>query len=488
MRNALLAILLAGVAIGAGGIIADTSALAARGGGHGGGGHGGGHGGGGHGGFHGGGFHGGGLHAGGFRGGVHIGGIRAGGFRGGARGIGGVHGLSAHGFAHHGTGAGAAALGAATHVNRNAGNRNAASLSAAGGRDPGRLGRGGFRRNAFGDPRGWHHWGGQFGGGGYGWAGGWGGGWDGWAGPVFWPFLYGDMFSFALWPDGDGDPLWAFGPDYFLTSLFAPVPLVSGSPPDDVYYGATATQRSETVQQNQLAAQSCAGLAPGVTELPMARIRSAVQPDDTQSAALDRLAAATAKAADVLRASCPTAIPLTPVARLDAAVARLDAAIKAVDIFRDPLAAFYGALDDGQQRRFDAIGGGDKNAAPQSASDLATLCAPQSADLVKLPEQRIDQVIAPNSRQQEAFAALKSASESAAAQLQAGCPSALPATPVARLDTIKARLTAMAAAMTTVRPRLEAFYAALDDDQKARFNTLAPPRQAAAPQSEDRGR
>ena len=31
------------------------------------------------------------------------------------------------------------------------------------------------------------------------------------AGPVFWPFAFGDIFSFALWPYYD--PFWDYGPD-----------------------------------------------------------------------------------------------------------------------------------------------------------------------------------------------------------------------------------------------------------------------------------
>ena len=104
----------------------------------------------------------------------------------------------------------------------------------------------GFNRNAFGDPSRWNRWGGRF------WGAGWnrwGHGWGGWAGPVFWPFLYGDIFSFAFWPYDYYDPFWAYGPDFLLASIFAPGPYFgadygyapdytagySGSP--NVYYG-----------------------------------------------------------------------------------------------------------------------------------------------------------------------------------------------------------------------------------------------------------
>jgi hypothetical protein len=42
---------------------------------------------------------------------------------------------------------------------------------------------------------------------------------------------------------------------------------------------------------------------------------------------------------------------------------------------------------------------------------------------------------------------------------------------VERLDAVKTRLQAMVDAMNTIRPKLQAFYASLSDDQKARFNT-----------------
>jgi hypothetical protein len=54
----------------------------------------------------------------------------------------------------------------------------------------------GFNRNAFGNNANWNHWGEHFWGAGW---NNWGWGWGGWAGPVFWPFLLGDVFSFVFW-------------------------------------------------------------------------------------------------------------------------------------------------------------------------------------------------------------------------------------------------------------------------------------------------
>ena len=77
--------------------------------------------------------------------------------------------------------------------------------------------------------------------------------------------------------------------------------------------------------------------------------------------------------------------------------------------------------------------------------------------------------------------------QDAAGKLQGSCPSEMPQTPYARLDAVKARLVAMVNAMNTVRPKLQDFYASLNDDQKAKFNIMAPPPNASAPQGQSSG-
>jgi hypothetical protein len=365
----------------------------------------------------------------------------------------------------------------------------------------------GFNRNAFGDPSHWNRWGGRF------WGAGWnrwGHGFGGWAGPVFWPYLYGDIFSFAFWPYDYYDPFWAYGPDFLLASIFAPGPYFGadyGYAPDyaagyaggnDIYYGGysgpssgpgavTNADRQALAETNAAAAESCSGLAPGVTDLPIAQIKQTVRPTGDQLTALDDLSAAAAKANDVVKSSCPTAMPLTPAARLDAAQARLEAVIKAVDIVRGPLQKFYDSLSDEQRQRFDAMGN-TGNGRTAAGGNVAALCGQQSGDVADLPVQRIEQVVQPNGeQQQQAFDALKQASRDAAQQLQSSCPAQVPQTPVARLDAVKTRLQAMVEAMNTVRPKLQAFYASLTDDQKARFNTMGPPQQSASSTPEQKG-
>jgi LTXXQ motif family protein len=243
---------------------------------------------------------------------------------------------------------------------------------------------------------------------------------------------------------------------------------------------ATQADREALAEINTQAVKGCGGLAPGVTNLPIEEIRRTVHSTADQEAALDDLSAASSKANDIIKSSCPTAPPLTPVGRLGAAEQRLEAMIRAVQIVRSPLERLYDSLSDEQRRQFNTMGNSAKGerepgSAP-SGGDLATLCDQQAGEgFANPPVQRIEQVVRPNTQQQNALADLKKASEDAASDLQASCPTQMPQTPVARLDAVATRLKAMADAMKFVRPKLENFYASLSDEQKASFNTMGPP-------------
>ena len=111
-------------------------------------------------------------------------------------------------------------------------------------------------------------------------------------------------------------------------------------------------------------------------------------------------------------------MPLTPVARLETAEARLEAVIQAVDEVRGPLEAFYDSLADEQKRRFENMGSRGNGQAP-AGGDVAALCSQHSGDATNLPIQPIEQVVQPNSQQQQdALAALKQASRDTSDQLR----------------------------------------------------------------------
>src|SRR6516164_7015083 len=100
----------------------------------------------------------------------------------------------------------------------------------------------------------------------------------------------------------------------------------------NIYYGRSADDQDNEVDKvdrellaetNTEAVQSCGDLAPGVTNLPIEQIRQSVHSTADQESTLDDLSAAASQASDMIRSSCPMAVPLTPVGRLDAAEQRL---------------------------------------------------------------------------------------------------------------------------------------------------------------------
>jgi hypothetical protein len=115
---------------------------------------------------------------------------------------------------------------------------------------------------------------------------------------------------------------------------------------------------------------------------------------------------------------------------------------------------------------------------------MVAACSQQAGSFVDLPVQRIEQVVQPTAQQQNAFDDLKKATQKASDQLQASCPTAVPKSPVARLDTVETRLSAMTGAIKSVRPDLQNFYASLNDEQKAKFNTVGPPPKSAPSQQQ----
>jgi hypothetical protein len=340
---------------------------------------------------------------------------------------------------------------------------------------------------------------------------------------VFWPFLLGDVLSFIFWPYAYYDPFWWYGPPFIWASIFAPGPyfgLDYGYGPDyygygygpdysgyggspNIYYDSSRgggystaargryaakteqADREALAETNTAALESCTGLAPGVTNLPIDQIRQTVHPTADQQAALDDLSAASSQASDIVKSSCPASVPLTPIGRLDAAAQRLDATIKAIQVVRTPLERFYQALSDEQRQRFSAMNGSTGGA--PSGGNMATACGQQAGSFIDLPVQRIEQVVQPTAQQQSAFDNLKKAAQNASDKLQSSCPTAVPLSPVARVDTVETRLNVMMDAIKSVRPDLQNFYTSLSDEQKARFNTIGPPPKAASPQGRQSG-
>jgi Domain of Unknown Function (DUF1520). len=286
--------------------------------------------------------------------------------------------------------------------------------------------------------------------------------------------------------------LWAYGDIFVWDAILWPGPNTIAAPGYyDVYgdyrYGRSARARvarnsgrdvTGSIPDNKDLAQTCGGLAPGVSDLPIDRIEKTIQLNDDQLKALDALKAATSKANELLKSSCASEVSLTPLGRLETVQKRIDGMIQALAMVRAPLDNFYNSLNDEQKQRFAALGSSSSAKAGRQGSgptdNLAQLCSRQSENFTQLPVQRIEQAIKPTQQQQEAFERLKAASVVAANQLQSSCPKELPQTPLERFDAVGQRLDAMSVAIKLVQPALASFYSTLTDEQKARFNILAP--------------
>jgi LTXXQ motif family protein len=98
-------------------------------------------------------------------------------------------------------------------------------------------------------------------------------------------------------------------------------------------------------------------------------------------------------------------------------------------------------------------------------------CGDQSSRPANLAT--IDQEVRLTAEQRPVFDELQSAEARALDAMRPACPGDLPASPTGRLDAMARWTDALLEAVRIVRPPLERFYAALDDEQKARFTVGA---------------
>ena len=107
-----------------------------------------------------------------------------------------------------------------------------------------------------------------------------------------------------------------------------------------------------------------------------------------------------------------------------------------------------------------------------SGARLTQMCEAGSRDIAGLPIEQIQRSTQVAGDARAALDELAGATQKAAKDLKAACPTETPTTAPARLAAMQARIEAMIAAVATVRPPLEKFYDLLSDEQKERVNTL----------------
>ncbi|AMN45158.1 Spy/CpxP family protein refolding chaperone [Rhodoplanes sp. Z2-YC6860] len=311
-----------------------------------------------------------------------------------------------------------------------------------------------------------------------------------WRGPVYWPYAYNDLFYYTFWPDSYDPGYWAYAYDDFFDGVFfpdgAPYAEYAAEGPYDGAYARTTTtgvapSRSYSSsgggnvpgRVNQATREFCADQATGITAWPIDKIANAVGPNNEQKKLLDDLRQASQQAASEFKDACPDAVPLTPPGRLQAMTQRLQAMDDAVTTVKPALEAFTNSLSDEQKARFNELGptlrGSQKAAA---TPDQTANCSSEKAGLSSLAVDRIESALQPTEAQEASLDRLDDALQQSVDTLRNACPNVVPLTPVGRLDVMKQRLDAMIQAANAVRPALEDFYAALTDEQKAKFNRL----------------
>jgi hypothetical protein len=98
----------------------------------------------------------------------------------------------------------------------------------------------------------------------------------------------------------------------------------------------------------------------------------------------------------------------------------------------------------------------------------------EQARITTWPFEQIEQEVGLDARQKDLLAELKRVSADVAERFKEACPENLPMTPPGRLQAMVMRLQATLDAVKTVRPPLQAFYEALSDEQRVRFNEVGP--------------
>jgi hypothetical protein len=312
----------------------------------------------------------------------------------------------------------------------------------------------------------------------------------GWVGPLFWPFAYYDVYDYALWGDGYDLSFWDYGYPDIYAALFAPygydelVGYLSDRSSGESHYASREISSGEltgSVAAGEIATM-CGDDTRNIAGVPIDQIRQALQLDDQQRAALDVLADASAKAAQVIKAACPADVALTAPGRLKVMQRRVEAMIQAVQVVQAPLEKFYSLLSDEQKARITALGEEQNRPTSQASKtssangSLGQICGPKQAAPATWPTDDILKAVRPNEQQRAKLDQLKDATTKATEDLQAACPTETPLTPPARFAAVAKRLDAMLSAIKTVRTALNDFYGSLNDEQKAQFDAIGPQR------------
>jgi hypothetical protein len=201
------------------------------------------------------------------------------------------------------------------------------------------------------------------------------------------------------------------------------------------------------------------------------RLRQEIAPSQDQELLLRKLGGAIDAASGSLAKSCPTAMPVQPVARMQLMESQLEELAMAIDIIRQPLEDVANSLNDEQKARF-AAGTAAVADRERQANAATPTCVGSPATIDRSVDQ-IDQSVQPTDAQRGALGDMKQAFGQAASDLDAHCPTSVPLTPFGRLEAIGSRLDATWRAVLSIQVALANFETKLSDEQRMRFDNMS---------------
>jgi hypothetical protein len=284
----------------------------------------------------------------------------------------------------------------------------------------------------------------------------------GWVGPLFWPFAFDDIYDYTVFDDGAG--FWGYGYRDIYAAIFGPYG--QGELASYRFDNASDGKPRRSVSLPQLCGEAVNEIAGRTVE----QIQQAIQPNQTQGAALAEFAKASSQAAYIIRSSCPAQAPLTAPDRLTVMQDRIEAMITAMSLLRAPFANLYDLLDDEQKARLNARAASRKDAAVGGG------CGTESSSGLQWPVDDIEAGLHPDHRQHVALETLQSTTARAVDIINRTCPQADSLTPSARFSAANRRLIAMLQAVRQVKAALEDCLAILSDGQKAQLEAIGPRR------------
>ncbi len=101
------------------------------------------------------------------------------------------------------------------------------------------------------------------------------------------------------------------------------------------------------------------------------------------------------------------------------------------------------------------------------------MCGQGATGFAEWQTDRIAELVKPTDAQRASFDEFKAASVKAAGIMRDACQAEIPATLPGRAEAMEKRMETMLQAIRAMRPALDAFYATLSDEQKARLDSSA---------------